>query len=74
MLPILYPMIEEKEQRMIETYFARTSTIDRLRSGPLGPDLDALASALCQQGYARDSIRQREKMPIGLPGPNSQHI
>lgn len=43
---------------MIETYFARTSTIARLRSGPLGPDLDALASALHQQGYAPDSIRR----------------
>jgi len=58
MLLFLYPIIEEKEPLMIETYFARTSTIDRLRSGPLGPDLDALASALRRQGYARDSIRR----------------
>jgi hypothetical protein len=58
MLLVLDPIIEEKERLMIETYFARTSTIARLRSGPLGPDLDALASALRQQGYARDSIRR----------------
>ena len=58
MLLFLYSIIEEKERHMIETYFARTSTIARLRSGPLGPDLDALASALRQQGYARDSIRR----------------
>lgn len=42
---------------MIESYFSRTSTIDRLRSGPLGADLDDLAHALQQQGYAWDSIR-----------------
>jgi site-specific recombinase XerD len=57
MLLFLYVVIQEKEQLMIETYFSRTSTIDRLRSGPLGPDLDALTSALQRQGYARDSIR-----------------
>jgi hypothetical protein len=42
---------------MIEMYLARTSTIDRLCSGPIGSDLDDLATALQQQGYARDSIR-----------------
>ena len=42
---------------MIETYFSRTSTITRLRGGPLGSDLDDLATALQQQGYAWDSIR-----------------
>lgn len=42
---------------MIETYFSRTSTINRLRGGPLGPDLDDLVTALQQQGYAWDSIR-----------------
>lgn len=42
---------------MIETYFSRTSTINRLRGGPLGADLDDLAAALQQQGYARESIR-----------------
>jgi hypothetical protein len=42
---------------MIETYFSRPSTIHRLRSGPLGSDLDDLANTLQQQGYAWDSIR-----------------
>lgn len=42
---------------MIETYFSRTSTINRLRGGPLGPDLDDLVTALQRQGYAWDSIR-----------------
>ena len=42
---------------MIETYFFRTPTIERLRGGPLGADLDDLAIALQQQGYAWDSIR-----------------
>ena len=42
---------------MLEVYFSRTSTIDRLRGGPLGSDLDDLSIALQQQGYAWDSIR-----------------
>jgi len=42
---------------MIESYFSRPATIDRLRSGPLGADLDDLATALQGEGYARDSIR-----------------
>ncbi len=42
---------------MITTYFSRPSTLNRLRSGPLGDDLDELATALQQQGYAYDSIR-----------------
>ena len=42
---------------MIEAYFFRTSTITRLRSGPLGSDLDDLATTLQQQGYTWDSIR-----------------
>src|SRR5882724_10229632 len=42
---------------MIEAYFFRTPTINRLRGGPLGSDLDDLANTLQQQGYAWDSIR-----------------
>jgi site-specific recombinase XerD len=57
MLLFLYTTIEEKERPMIETYFFRTSTINRLRDGPLGTDLDDLAIALQQQGYAWESIR-----------------
>jgi site-specific recombinase XerD len=57
MLLFLSTTIEEKERRMIETYFFRTPTINRLRGGPLGSDLDDLATALQQQGYAWDSIR-----------------
>lgn len=57
MLLFLYTILEEKEKFMIETYFSRTATIDRLRSGPLGSDLDDLATALQYEGYARDSIR-----------------
>src|SRR5882672_11499313 len=57
MLLFLSTTIEEKERLMIETYFFRTPTINRLRGGPLGSDLDDLATALQQQGYAWDSIR-----------------
>ena len=42
---------------MIETYFSRPATIDWLRRGPLGADLDDLATALQHEGCARDSIR-----------------
>lgn len=42
---------------MIETYFSWPSTLARLRGGPLGDDVDDLATARQQQGYARDSIR-----------------
>jgi hypothetical protein len=43
---------------MIEHGFTRTSVITRLRRGPLGPHLDALATILHQHGYAPDSIRR----------------
>jgi integrase/recombinase XerD len=42
---------------MLEHYFSRPSTLNRLRSGPIGSDVDDLATALQQQGYAWDSIR-----------------
>ena len=42
---------------MLEHYFARPSTLHRLRSGPIGSDVDDLATTLQQQGYAWDSIR-----------------
>lgn len=42
---------------MIESYFSRPSTITRLRGGPLGADLDALATTLHAQGYTWESIR-----------------
>ena len=42
---------------MIESYFSRSSTITRLRGGPLGADLDALATTLHAQGYMWESIR-----------------
>ena len=43
---------------MIEHGFTRTSVITRLRRGPLGTHLDALATILHQHGYAPDSIRR----------------
>ena len=42
---------------MLENYFSRPSTLNRLRSGPIGSDVDDLATALQQQGYAWASIR-----------------
>lgn len=43
---------------MIEQCFTRPSVITRLRLGPLGSHLDALAATLRQHGYAPDSIRR----------------
>jgi len=54
MLLFLSTIIEEKEKPMIETYFSRTPTLTRFRSGPLGTDLDELAKTLHQQGYAQE--------------------
>ena len=42
---------------MLENYVSRPSTLNRLRSGPIGSGVDDLATALQQQGYAWDSIR-----------------
>jgi hypothetical protein len=81
MLLVLDPIIEEKERLMIETYFARTSTIARLRSGPLGPDLDALARACASKGMhgtASDGIcaaainSHGGCVSTGTPSPNSR--
>jgi len=57
MFLFLSTTIEEKEKLMIEAYFFRTPTLNRLRGGPLGSDLADLATSLRQQGYAWDSIR-----------------
>src|SRR5262245_40301324 len=57
MLLFLSTTLEKKEKRMIEPYFSRSSTIIRLRCGPLGSDLDELATTLHQQGYTWESIR-----------------
>lgn len=42
---------------MIDQLFSLQSMIERLRRGPLREHLDAYATAVAQQGYARHSIR-----------------
>lgn len=44
---------------MIETYFAAPHVLDRMRSGPAAPYLDALATELQLQDYSRRSIRRQ---------------
>ena len=44
---------------MINQLFTFSSTIERLRQGPLSEHLDAYASAVAEQGYTHDSIRQQ---------------
>jgi len=48
---------KEKEKRMLEHCFARTSVVARYRFGPLTPYLDDFATTLQQQGYKPDNIR-----------------
>jgi hypothetical protein len=55
---------------MLENYFSRPSTLNRLRSGPIGSDVDDLATALQQQGYAWDSIRNGYRFKPGHPAPS----
>ncbi len=44
---------------MINQLFTFSSTIERLRQGPLSQHLDAYAVTVAEQGYAHDSIRQQ---------------
>ena len=44
---------------MVETYFAAPHVLDRMRSGPTAPYLDALAAELQSQDYSRKSIRRQ---------------
>jgi hypothetical protein len=48
----------KKEKHMIEHFFAHTSVVVRLKSGPLGSSLDDLATNLHQQGYAPSTIQR----------------
>ena len=45
--------------RVINQLFTFSSTIERLRQGPLSEHLDAYAVAVAEQGYAHHSIRQQ---------------
>jgi site-specific recombinase XerD len=44
---------------VINQLFTLSSTIERLRQGPLSEHLDAYAAAVAEQGYAHHSIRQQ---------------
>jgi site-specific recombinase XerD len=44
---------------VINQLFTFSSTIERLRQGPLSEHLDAYATAVAEQGYRHDSIRQQ---------------
>ena len=45
--------------RVINQLFTFSSTIERLRQGPLSEHLDAYAAAVAEQGYTHHSIRQQ---------------
>jgi site-specific recombinase XerD len=44
---------------VINQLFTFSSTIERLRQGPLSEHLDAYAAGVAEQGYSHDSIRQQ---------------
>ena len=44
---------------MLNEFFTFSSTIERLRQGPLSEYLDAYAASVTEQGYARHSIRRQ---------------
>jgi len=46
-------------ERVINQLFTFSSTIERLRQGPLSEHLDAYAVAVAEQGYTHHSIRQQ---------------
>jgi len=58
MLFLFQTTIAEKEKPMLEHLFVRPSVIARLRRGPLGPYLDALATFLHHEGYAPSHIQR----------------
>src|SRR6266699_301200 len=76
MFLFLSTTIEEKEKLMIEAYFFRTPTLNRLRGGPLGSDLDDLATSLRQQGYAVADVNQTliKRYISGLQRPPSGRL
>jgi len=44
---------------VINQFFTFSSTIERLRQGPLSEYLDAYAASVAEQGYTRHSIRRQ---------------
>jgi hypothetical protein len=44
---------------VINQFFTFSSTIERLRQGPLSEHLDAYAASIAAQGYGRHSIREQ---------------
>ena len=53
---------------MINQLFTFSSTIERLRQGPLSEHLDAYAAAVADQGYTDHSIRQQI---VGIADPST---
>ena len=51
---------------MVERFFARRSTAERMRSGPLGPYVDEFAQRLVEQGYTRENISRKIRLVADL--------
>ena len=44
---------------MIERFYSRVETLERLRSGPLGSYIDGFVEALFNQGYSSATIKNK---------------
>jgi site-specific recombinase XerD len=51
---------------MVERFFARRRTAQRMRSGPLGPYVDDFAQRLAEQGYKRDGVSRKIRLAADL--------
>ncbi len=71
----------------MERFFKDSKTIQRLRAGTLGPQIQQLADELAQEGYARRSVRiqvgtaehfsrwlERRHMPLREVAPEHVHL
>ena len=51
-----------------ELFFPNPASRQRLRSGPLGPEIDGFAAWLASQGYSRHSARRKLRLVADLSG------
>ena len=58
---------------MVEDFYSNRKTLEHLRSGPLAPHMDSLATLLVEQGYARATVKNQLRLLGVLSGWLQQH-
>jgi site-specific recombinase XerD len=53
---------------MSELLFSNPETLERLRTGPLGPHLESFATTLSKRGYAKSTVGQKIRLVCDLSG------